>query len=98
METLPPNNKKELQRLTGRLAPLGRFIAQFTNKLRPFFLILNGENTTGWMDNCEQAFKGIKHSFTQPPILSSPEHREQLYMYLVVSDCAVNAILFRHLK
>ena len=47
METFPPNNKKELQRLTGRLVPLGRFIAQFTNKLRPFFLILNGENTTG---------------------------------------------------
>ncbi|KAL6313518.1 hypothetical protein AAG906_005469 [Vitis piasezkii] len=38
-----PNNKKELQRLTGRLAALGHFIVRFTNKLRPFFLILKGQ-------------------------------------------------------
>ncbi|RVW63592.1 hypothetical protein CK203_057384 [Vitis vinifera] len=38
METPPPRNKKELQRLTGKLVALGRFIARFTDELRPFFL------------------------------------------------------------
>ncbi|RVW17418.1 Gypsy retrotransposon integrase-like protein 1 [Vitis vinifera] len=36
METPPPRNKKELQRLTGKLVALGRFIARFTDELRPF--------------------------------------------------------------
>ena len=40
METTPPRSKKELQRLTGKLVALGRFIARFTNELRPFFLAI----------------------------------------------------------
>ena len=38
METSGPSSKKELQRLTGRLAALGRFIARFTDRLRLFSL------------------------------------------------------------
>ena len=33
METPPPKSKKELQRLTGKLVVLGRFIARFTDEL-----------------------------------------------------------------
>ena len=98
METFAPNNKNELQHLTGRLATLRRFIAWFTYKLRFFFLILNGANVIGWMDDCELAFEWIKHYYTQPPILSSPEPDKQLHMYLAVSDYAVSVVLSRHLK
>ena len=45
LETPAPSSKKELQLLTGRLIVLGRFIARFTNKLRPFFLMLRRANT-----------------------------------------------------
>ncbi|RVW38634.1 hypothetical protein CK203_077548 [Vitis vinifera] len=31
-----PMSKKELQHLTGKLVALGRFIARFTDELRPF--------------------------------------------------------------
>ena len=31
----------------------------------------------------------------QPPILSSPIPKEKLYMYLVVSEWAISAVLFR---
>ena len=90
-------DKKELQRLTSRLATLRRFIARFTNKPRPFFLTLNGASTTSWMGECGQAFEEVKHYLTKPPIPSSPQSSEQLYMYLAISDCVVNAILFRHI-
>ncbi|RVW85539.1 Gag-Pol polyprotein [Vitis vinifera] len=40
METPPPKSKKELQRLIGKLVALGRFIARFTDELRPFFLAI----------------------------------------------------------
>ena len=46
-------SKKELQRLTGRLVALRRFIARFTDKLRSFFLTLKGSNVAGWTDECE---------------------------------------------
>ena len=45
LETPIPNNKKELQRLTGHLIALGCFISRFIDKLRPFFLTLRGAST-----------------------------------------------------
>lgn len=88
-----PNNKKKLQRLIGRLFALECFITRFTNKLRPSFLALRG--ATGWTEDCQSALSEIKRYLTQPPILSSPQPGEQLYMYLVISDCVVSAVLFR---
>nr|CAN67118.1 hypothetical protein VITISV_035158 [Vitis vinifera] len=95
METPPPRNKKELQRLTGKLVALGRFIARFTDELRPFFLAIRKAGAHGWTDSCQNAFEKIKHCLTQPPILSSPIPKEKLYMYLAVSEWAISAVLFR---
>ncbi|RVW96537.1 Retrovirus-related Pol polyprotein from transposon 17.6 [Vitis vinifera] len=86
METSPPKSKKELQRLTGKLVALGRFIARFTDELRPFFLIIRKAGANGWTDSCQNAFENIKHCLMQPPILSSLIPKEKLYMYLAVSE------------
>ena len=45
-ETPALNSKKELQRLIGHLATLGRFITHFTDKLRPFFLTFRRQAQT----------------------------------------------------
>ncbi|RVW26406.1 Transposon Tf2-11 polyprotein [Vitis vinifera] len=92
METPPPRNKKELQRLTGKLVALGRFIARFTDELRPFFLAIRKAGTQGWTDNCQNALERIKHCLMHPPILSSPIPKEKLYMYLAVSEWAISAV------
>ncbi|RVW83328.1 Transposon Tf2-12 polyprotein [Vitis vinifera] len=84
-------NKKELQRLTGKLVALGRFIARFTDELRPFFLAIRKAGTQGWTDNCQNALERIKHCLMHPPILSSPIPKEKLYMYLAVSEWAISA-------
>lgn len=65
-------SKKELQRLTGRLVVLKRFITRFMDKLRPFFLVLREASATKWTESCQKAFEEIKHYLTQPPILSNP--------------------------
>ncbi|RVW27637.1 hypothetical protein CK203_099136 [Vitis vinifera] len=77
---------------------LGCFIACFTDKLRPFFLTLKGVSATSWMDECGRAFNEVKCYLFQPPILSSPQTGEQHYMYLTVSNCAINVVLFRHIR
>ncbi|RVX19895.1 hypothetical protein CK203_005313 [Vitis vinifera] len=82
IETPPPRNKKELQRLIGKLVALGRFIARFTDELRPFFLAIRKAGTQGWTDNCQNALERIKHCLMHPPILSSPIPKEKLYMAL----------------
>ncbi|RVW26312.1 Retrovirus-related Pol polyprotein from transposon 17.6 [Vitis vinifera] len=98
METSTSSCKNELQCLTGCLVALGRFIARFTDKLRLFFLTLKRANAIERTSDYEQAFKDIKCYLTQPPILSSPQPSEQLYVYLAVFNCVVNVVLFRSVK
>ncbi|RVX19371.1 Retrovirus-related Pol polyprotein from transposon 297 [Vitis vinifera] len=95
---LAPTNKKQLQRLTGKLVALGRFITRFTDNMKPFFLALRDVSKSGWTQSCQNAFEEIKRYLSQPPILSSPQPGERLYMYLAVTDWAVSAVLLRSLS
>ena len=96
--TLGPTNKKELQRLTGKLVALGRFIARFTDKMKSFFLTLKDANKSRWMRDCQNTFEEIKRYLSQPPIFSSPQPGKKLYLYQVVTSWVVSAVLFRSLS
>ncbi|RVW35069.1 Pro-Pol polyprotein [Vitis vinifera] len=78
METPPPRNKKELQGFTGKLVALGRFIARFTDELRPFFLAIRKAGAHGWTDNCQNTFEKIKHCLTQPTHLKQPHSKRKI--------------------
>ena len=97
LETPVPTNIKELQCLTSRLVALGRFIVRFTDKLQHFFLTLKGANTFYWTDECKQTFEAVKRYLIEPPLLNNLKSDKELYMYLIVSDCAVSVVMFRHI-
>ena len=40
LDMQPPSNTKEVQRLTGRIAALSRFVSRSSNKYQPFFQVL----------------------------------------------------------
>ena len=40
IDMLPPSNIKDIQRLTGRIVTLSRFVSRASEKCRPFFQIL----------------------------------------------------------
>ena len=90
-----PSSKKEIHRLTGRLAALGCFISSFTDRLKPFFTTLRGANRAEWDEECNLAFVEIKQYLTEPPILTSPEAGDTLYLYLAASKIAASAALFK---
>ena len=95
LESPTPSSRKEVQRLTGRLAALGRFISRFIDSLKLFFAALRGANRVGWNEECDRAFIHIKQYLAEPPILTSPNIGETLFVYLAVSDTAVSATLFK---
>ena len=95
---LAPTNKKKLQLLTGKLVALGRFIARFTDKMKPFFLALKDVDKSGWTQSCQNAFEEIKRYLSQPPILSSLQPEERLYLYLAIIDWAVSTVLLLSLS
>ena len=89
----PPSNIKEVQRLTGRVAALSRFVSKASDKCQPFFQVL--KKAFQWDTRCEEAFLALKTYLSSPPILVSPSEGELLTLYLAVSDFSTSAILIR---
>ena len=95
MESQAPTYRKGVQKLTGQLAALGRFISRFTYRLKPLFATLKGAQRAGWNQDYDQALAAINQYLTQPPILASPKTSETLYLYVDVSDVSVGTALFK---
>ena len=90
-----PSGIKEVQRLTGRIAALSRFVSRASDKCQPFFQVL--KKAFQWDTKCEEAFSALKAylSSPPPPILVSPIEGELLTLYLAVSDFSTSSVLVR---
>ncbi|KAL5567702.1 hypothetical protein UlMin_024277 [Ulmus minor] len=55
----PPRKIKEVQRLTGRIAALNRFISRATDRCKPFFQALRKGKDFIWTADCEQSFQEL---------------------------------------
>ena len=88
-----PQNIKEIQSLTGRVAALNRFVSKTTDKCLPFFKILR--KTFEWTNDCQRAFEDLKAYLTTAPLLSPSMLGEELYLYLAVTPHAVSSALIR---
>ena len=95
LESLAPSSIKGVQQLTDRLAALGQFISRFTDRLKPFFVVLKEANRAGWNEDCNYVFTQIKQYLAKPSILASSDAGETLFMYLAVSEVVVSAAMFK---
>nr|XP_025682208.1 uncharacterized protein LOC112783462 [Arachis hypogaea] len=93
-----PTNIKEVQRLTGRLAALSRFLPCLASKSFSFFQCLKKNTTFQWDENCEMAFNSLKQFLSEPPVLQKPKVGEPLYLYLSVTDMAISSVLVAETK
>ena len=86
-----PRTVKEVQKLTGRIAALNRFVSRAMDKCLPFFKTL--KQAFAWTDKCEAVFQELKRYLSNPPLLSPSKGGENLYLYLAISTTAVSAAL-----
>ena len=83
-----------MQSLNGKVAALKTFVSKTMDKCLPFFRIL--KKSFEWTDECQKAFKDLKKYLSSPPLLSPSMPGEELYLYIAVSQAAVNAALVRN--
>jgi hypothetical protein len=95
LDLKPPRTVREVQRLTGMAAALNRFISRSAEKCRPFFDLIKKGKSFHWGDQSDQAFEWLKAYLATAPLLSTPIGGESLYIYLAVSEHAVNAAIVR---
>ena len=91
----PPSNPKEVQKSTGMLAALNRFISKFVDRCRPFYQLLKKWRGFQWDEECDITFRDLKDYLMQAPVLTAPELGEDMFMYLLVSEHAMSTVLLR---
>ena len=90
-----PTSVRDVQKITGRIAALGRFVSKSGDKCLPFFKALKKVKNFEWTDESQVAFEELKKYMAEPPLLSKPIDGEVLYVYLAVSEQALSAVLVR---
>jgi hypothetical protein len=89
----PPQSARDVQRLTGRLAALNRFISKSTERSIPFLNTLRGAKDFAWGLEQAAAFESLKQHLSDLATLASPDPLLPLLLYIAASPCAVSAEL-----
>jgi alkylhydroperoxidase/carboxymuconolactone decarboxylase family protein YurZ len=94
IETMRPlAHIKDVQKLTGSLAALSRFILRLAERARPFFKLLQKSEPFSWTQEAERAFQELKQHLVSLPILVALEPGEPLYLYIAAATEAVSMVL-----
>ncbi|XP_073041966.1 uncharacterized protein [Primulina eburnea] len=95
MDMPSPQSARDVQKLTGRIVALSRFISRSAHRSYPFFQVLRKAQKFGWDDKCEQAFQDLKKHLADLPILAKPEPGEKFWAYLSATEFAVSSVLIK---
>jgi hypothetical protein len=94
----PPNSRKEVQRLTCRIASLNRFISKAAERSLPFFKVLRANSTFQWGPEQQQAFDDLKKYLEDAAVMTKPSPKAELLLYIAATDTAVSAVLVEERK
>lgn len=89
----PPNTLREMQKLTGRVTALGRFISKLRERALPFFKLMKKKGPLEWTEEADKAFQDLKKYLTSPPVMVAPRPREPLVLYLASTPYSASAAL-----
>jgi hypothetical protein len=89
----PPSNRKEVQRLTSRIASLNRFISRVAERSLPFFKVLRANTTLQWGAEQQQGFEDLSNNLEEAVVMANPYLKANLLLYITATDTVVNAVL-----
>jgi ribonuclease HI len=90
---MPLQSARDVQRLTGRLAALNRFISKSAERSLPFLKTLHGAKEFAWGPEQATAFASLKQHLSELAILTNPDPSLPLLLYVAASPHAVSAAL-----
>jgi hypothetical protein len=88
-----PATIKDVQKLTGCMATLNRFISRLGERGLPFFKLLKRQDKFQWTEEAERALQDLKHHLQSPPILAAPLPGEDLLLYIAATTHVVSSVI-----
>jgi len=87
----PIRDIKGVQRVTGCLAALSRFISRLGEKALSLYRLLKKVECFSWTPKAEEALKNLKKTLTSAPVLVPPQPAEPLLLYVASTTQVVSA-------
>jgi hypothetical protein len=88
-----PTCIKDVQKLTGCMAALNRFISKLGERGLPFFKLLKHQEKFAWTPEEDQALAQLKDFLSKPPVLTTPRKKERLLLYLAMTTHVVSTAI-----
>ena len=88
-----PTCLNDVQRLTGCIAPVSRFVSHLGEKAMPLYMLLKKSDTFVWNDEADSALKELKRILSSAPILAAPEAQEPMLLYLAATNRVISIVI-----
>jgi hypothetical protein len=88
-----PTYIKDVQKLTGCMAALNRFISRLGERGLPFFKLLKHQEKFVWTPEADQDLAQLEYFLSKPPVLTVPRKNEQLLLYLAATIHVVSTTI-----
>jgi hypothetical protein len=99
MRMEPPQSQKKVQRLTGCMAALNRFISRLNERGMPFYKLVKKVDEFQRTTEAQEALEALKKFLTTPPVLKPPRRAtfdqpaEDLLLYISCTIDMVSTVL-----
>jgi hypothetical protein len=89
-----PAKLHDIQKLTGRVAALSRFVARLGEKSLPFYALMKkSDDKFEWTEEANIAFTQLKKVLSTPPVLVALKEKEPLLLYIAATHQVVSTVL-----
>ena len=88
-----PGCLKDVQKFTGCLASLSRFVSRLGEKALPLYQLMKKSDRFVWTPQAKEAFAELKHMLTTAPILASPLPKEPMLLYIAATNWVLSVVV-----
>ena len=88
-----PTCLKDVQKLTGCVAALSRFISRLGEKAGPLYWLLKKSDKFLWDEEADRAFEELKKTLSTAPVLAVPTDKEPMMLYVAANERVVSAVV-----
>jgi hypothetical protein len=89
----PPESLHYVQKLSGCMVALSRFISRLGVRGLTFFKLLKKQDKFQWTNEAHEAFEELKRYLTSPPTLVAAEPHKALHIYISTISNVVSTII-----
>src|SRR3954467_12512119 len=88
-----PGRLLDVQKLTGCLASISRFISRLGEKALPLYQLMKKTNFFEWNHKADEAFQQLKKMLVTPPVLAALTPKEPMLLYIAATSRVVNTVI-----